>query len=82
VRISYSGEFVHSASWSVRDQGRRNVSHGCINVSPVNAKWFFDLSRRGDLVDVRGTPRRLQQGNGYADWNLSWSDWLAEDALR
>jgi lipoprotein-anchoring transpeptidase ErfK/SrfK len=75
VRISYSGEFVHAASWSVRDQGRRNVSHGCINISPVNAKWFFDFSRRGDVVQVSGTPRRLQQGNGYADWNLPWSDW-------
>ncbi|MDT4939225.1 MAG: hypothetical protein QOG80_2896, partial [Pseudonocardiales bacterium] len=82
VRISYSGEFVHSASWSVRDQGRRNVSHGCINVSPVNAKWFFDLTRRGDIVQVIGTPRRLQQGNGYADWNLSWSEWTSGDALR
>jgi lipoprotein-anchoring transpeptidase ErfK/SrfK len=82
VRISYSGEFVHSASWSVRDQGRRNVSHGCINVSPANAKWFFDLTRRGDIVQVSGTPRRLQQGNGYADWNLSWSEWTSGDALR
>jgi lipoprotein-anchoring transpeptidase ErfK/SrfK len=82
VRISYSGEFVHAASWSVRDQGRRNVSHGCINVSPANAKWFFDLTRRGDIVEVSGTPRRLQQGNGYADWNLSWSDWTSTDALR
>ena len=82
VRISYSGEFVHAASWSVRDQGRRNVSHGCINISPANAKWFFDFSDRGDIVQVSGTPRRLQQGNGYADWNLSWSDWTAGDAVR
>jgi lipoprotein-anchoring transpeptidase ErfK/SrfK len=82
VRISYSGEFVHAASWSVRDQGHRNVSHGCINISPANAAWFFQLSRRGDIVQVSGTPRRLQQGNGYADWNLSWSDWTSGDAGR
>ena len=33
-RISNSGIFYHSAPWSVGDQGYRNVSHGCINMSP------------------------------------------------
>ena len=33
VRIDNSGNFVHSAPWSVSDQGKRNVSHGCINLS-------------------------------------------------
>jgi lipoprotein-anchoring transpeptidase ErfK/SrfK len=82
VRISNSGEFVHDAPWSVHSQGHVNVSHGCVNLSPTASKWFFDFSRRGDIVEVTGTPRRLQQGNGYADWNLSWSDWLAGDALN
>jgi lipoprotein-anchoring transpeptidase ErfK/SrfK len=82
VRISNSGEFVHDAPWSVHSQGHVNVSHGCVNLSPTASKWFFDFSRRGDIVEVTGTPRRLQQGNGYADWNLSWSDWIAGDALK
>ncbi len=81
VRISNSGEFVHDAPWSVHSQGHRNVSHGCVNLSPADSKWFFDWSRRGDIVIVSGTPRHLQQGNGYADWNLSWSDWTAGDPL-
>jgi lipoprotein-anchoring transpeptidase ErfK/SrfK len=81
VRISNSGEFVHDAPWSVHSQGHRNVSHGCINLSPTDSKWFFDFTRRGDIVIVTGTPRQLQQGNGYADWNLSWPDWVATDAL-
>jgi lipoprotein-anchoring transpeptidase ErfK/SrfK len=80
VRISNSGEFVHDAPWSVHSQGHVNVSHGCVNLSPADSKWFFDFSRRGDIVEVTGTPRRLQQGNGYADWNLSWSEWMAGDA--
>ncbi len=41
VRFDDSGDFVHSAPWSVADQGKRNAGHGCINISPANAKWFF-----------------------------------------
>ena len=37
TRISNGGEFVHSAPWSVAQQGRENVSHGCVNLSPANA---------------------------------------------
>lgn len=78
VRISNSGEFAHSAPWSVRDQGRRNVSHGCINMSPANAKWFFDLTKKGDVVVVTnsGGPQ-LQPYDGFGDWQIPWSQWLA-----
>ena len=38
VQIDNSGNFVHSAPWSVADQGNRNVSHGCINISPADAQ--------------------------------------------
>ena len=37
VRFDNVGNFVHSAPWSVDDQGKRDVSHGCINISPTNA---------------------------------------------
>jgi lipoprotein-anchoring transpeptidase ErfK/SrfK len=75
TRISDSGEYVHSAPWSVGDQGRRNVSHGCVNASPADAEWFYGFSRRGDIVEVKGSPEPLQQGNGYADWNIPWEAW-------
>jgi lipoprotein-anchoring transpeptidase ErfK/SrfK len=81
VRISWSGEFVHSAPWSVADQGHDNVSHGCVNASPAVAQWFYDFSRRGDIVSILNTPRPLVSGNGWTDWNMSWSDWLAGSAL-
>jgi lipoprotein-anchoring transpeptidase ErfK/SrfK len=77
VRISNSGEFVHSAPWSVKDQGRRNVSHGCVNASPANAKWFFDTVKKGDIVVITnsgGPP--LEPYDGFGDWNLSWAQWL------
>jgi len=70
VRISNSGEFVHAAPWSVGSQGRRNVSHGCVNASPTDATWFFNYSQLGDVVEVKGTPAQLELTNGFGDWNV------------
>jgi lipoprotein-anchoring transpeptidase ErfK/SrfK len=81
VRISWSGEYVHAAPWSLSAQGRQNVSHGCVNASPADAKWLYGLSLRGDIVTVTGTPRPLQSGNGWTDWNVSWADWVAGSAI-
>lgn len=80
TRIANSGEFVHGAPWSVASQGKRNVSHGCLNVSDANAKWFFDLAQRGDVVDVTGTGRAMELTNGLGDWVLSWEQWTAPQA--
>lgn len=76
VRISYSGEFVHSAGWSVKDQGIRNVSHGCVNVSPTDSAWFFDQAKRGDVVDIihaSAAPRLSDPG--MSDWNIPFASW-------
>jgi lipoprotein-anchoring transpeptidase ErfK/SrfK len=81
VRISNSGEFVHAAPWSTGSQGRANVSHGCVNLSTANAAWFFRQTRRGDVVEVRGSPKRPGDSFGVADWNMSWRGWLAGSAL-
>jgi len=56
TQISYSGVFVHSAPWSVGAQGHSNTSHGCLNVSPSNAVWFYDHIKKGDIVEVENTP--------------------------
>jgi len=82
VRISNSGEFVHAAPWSVGSQGRANVSHGCVNLSTSDAAWFFKRTRRGDVVEVVGSPKRPGGSFGVADWNMSWSAWLRGSALR
>ncbi|MFD0686866.1 L,D-transpeptidase [Actinomadura fibrosa] len=82
VRISDSGEFVHSAPWSVGDQGHDNVSHGCINVSPSAAKWFYNLSYRGDPIEVTGTSRELEPDNGWGYWQMDWNDWVNGGALK
>jgi lipoprotein-anchoring transpeptidase ErfK/SrfK len=44
ARISNDGEFVAAAPWSDAQQGHSNVSHGCVNLSPANAQWFYDTS--------------------------------------
>jgi lipoprotein-anchoring transpeptidase ErfK/SrfK len=75
LRISYSGEFVHMADWNIGAQGNRNTSHGCINVGPANARWFYDTFRLGDVVDVRNTPRKMLITDGVGDWNIPWEQW-------
>lgn len=54
VRITWGGVYVHSAPWSVGSQGYANVSHGCINLSPDNALWYYNQVGIGDPVVVRG----------------------------
>lgn len=52
VRVTWSGVYVHSAPWSVDSQGYANVSHGCINLSPDNAAWYFNQVNVGDPIQV------------------------------
>jgi lipoprotein-anchoring transpeptidase ErfK/SrfK len=81
MRLTWGGEFIHSAPWSVADQGVRNVSHGCVNLAPADARWLFDLAKIGDPVDVAGTEERLAPGNGWTAWDLSWEEFVAGSAL-
>lgn len=82
TRISNNGEFVHSAPWSVADQGVRNVSHGCINLAPDNAAWFFNFSQVGDVVEVVGTTVPLGPADGdIYDWAIPWAQWVAGSAI-
>ncbi len=53
VRVNWGGVYVHSAPWSVGSQGYANVSHGCINLSPDNAAWYFNTVRIGDPIIIQ-----------------------------
>ncbi|HEX4815118.1 MAG TPA: Ig-like domain-containing protein [Nonomuraea sp.] len=81
VRISNSGEYVHAKN-NVWAQGVRNVSHGCINARPDQAKWFYDHVQRGDVVEVVGTDRELEWNNGWGYWQLPFSQWKKGSALN
>ncbi len=81
MRVTYSGEFVHAAPWSVGDQGSANVSHGCTGMSTANAAWLYNMTLRGDVVDYTGTAKPMTLTNGYGDWNMDFADWSAGSAL-
>ena len=78
MRVTYSGEFLHAAPWSVGSQGSANVSHGCVGMSTANAQWLYDLSNVGDVVEVTGTSNPQNLGNGITVWNEGWKEWLAD----
>lgn len=83
TRISNNGEFVHAAPWSIADQGVRNVSHGCLNASPENAKWFLQWSQVGDPVEITGSPVPLTQADGdIFDWTIDWPTWQQGTAVK
>jgi lipoprotein-anchoring transpeptidase ErfK/SrfK len=81
-RVTFSGEFLHSAPWSEYAQGSYNVSHGCVGMSPDNAKWLYDITHRGDPVEVTGTSRGLEENNGWTDWNESYKQYRQASALN
>lgn len=53
VRVTWGGVYVHGAPWSTGAQGNSNVSHGCINLSPDNAAWYYDQVNIGDPIIVQ-----------------------------
>jgi lipoprotein-anchoring transpeptidase ErfK/SrfK len=80
-RLTWSGTFIHSAPWSVYAQGSFNVSHGCVNVGPTNAKWIFQNSLIGDPVSISGTPVHVAAGNGWTVWDMSWQNYIKDSPL-
>ena len=81
MRETDSGEFLHAAPWSVGSQGNANVSHGCIGMSTANGAWLFSNCKVGDLINVTGTTRGLEKGNGWTDWNVSYDEFRKDSAL-
>ncbi|MEU9446536.1 Ig-like domain-containing protein [Streptomyces sp. NPDC048304] len=83
ARVTWSGEYVHAAPWSVGSQGYANVSHGCTGMSNANAAWFFNNIHPGDIVQVvnSGGHQMEDFGNGFGDWNVDWNKWTQGSAL-
>lgn len=82
MRVTYSGEFVHAAPWSVGQQGNSNVSHGCTGMSTSNAAWLYNNSKVGDVVEYVGTSKPTDLTNGFGDWNASYATYRQGSALN
>ncbi|MDN5805103.1 MAG: Ig-like domain-containing protein, partial [Microlunatus sp.] len=81
MRITWSGEFIHAAPWNSGKFGSTNASHGCVGMSTANAAWLFKRVQIGDPVVTTGSNRGLERGNGYTDWDQSWSSYKKGSAL-
>ncbi len=76
TRISTDGVYLHELTATIWAQGNTDTSHGCLNLNPTNAKWFYNFSQIGDVVVVKhtgGSPLEVWQ-NG--DWSVPWSTWV------
>ncbi|RIJ77705.1 L,D-transpeptidase [Nakamurella silvestris] len=82
VRISDNGEFIHQNAATVDQQGVRNVSHGCINLSPESAEAYYNSAIIGDPVEVIGTSVKLSAADGdLYEWAIPWKTWLSMSTL-
>jgi lipoprotein-anchoring transpeptidase ErfK/SrfK len=81
MRVTWTGEYLHSAPWSVGSQGSANVSHGCINMSPANAAWMYANSKAGDVVKFTGSNRQFLPTEGIGVWQYSYDGWVKQSAL-
>ncbi|MFD5751142.1 Ig-like domain-containing protein [Streptomyces sp. NPDC127033] len=83
VHLTSSGTYLHENPLADVHAGRENITHGCVGLpTDGTARRFFEEVIPGDVVQVTGSPETVDPGNGYGDWNIPWSRWLAGSALR
>jgi hypothetical protein len=81
VRITWSGDYLHDAYWSVGEQGFTNVSHGCVNMPPADAQTYYQMENPGDPVMITGSPLAGTWDNGWTVWFLSFRKLVKGSAL-
>ena len=64
------------------NQGDSNVSHGCVNLSPQDAKTYYDMAIPGDPITITSSTKAGNWDNGWTEWFLSWSQYLAGSATH
>lgn len=82
VRISNNGEYVHTNTASTGAQGSSNVTHGCVNLSSTDGRWFLEFTQIGDPVEIVGSTRPLTPADGDIwDWTVPWEEYVKGSAL-
>jgi lipoprotein-anchoring transpeptidase ErfK/SrfK len=94
-RLTYGGEYLHAAPWNCAPSrgggctgngnniGNGNSSNGCTNLIPADAEKLYNFLGIGDVVthlDADGP--RMTLGQGYGDWNVTWSQWKTGGAIH
>jgi lipoprotein-anchoring transpeptidase ErfK/SrfK len=75
-RLTYGGEYLHSAPWNLGNIGRFDSSNGCTNLRPTDAERLYGFLNVGDVVRYpNANGPKMQLGQGYGDWNVLWSQW-------
>jgi lipoprotein-anchoring transpeptidase ErfK/SrfK len=82
VRFTYSGDYYHSAPWSVVDQGTTNVSHGCVNLPPEDAQIYYQMAVPGDPITITNSPKAGKWDDGWTQWFYGWSQYLQGSATH
>lgn len=84
MRLTWSGMYAHAAPWNASYFGNTNHSSGCVGMSTGNAGWLYGQVQIGDPFEVSGSGSKgnPDPGNGFGEWNLSWSEWQAKSALK
>ncbi|QEU90729.1 hypothetical protein CP970_07185 [Streptomyces kanamyceticus] len=84
MRLTWSGMYAHAAPWNASYFGNTNHSSGCVGMSDGDAGWLYRQAQIGDPFEVTGSGSKgvPDPGNGYGEWNISWSDWQAKSALK
>ncbi|WP_327351447.1 L,D-transpeptidase [Streptomyces sp. NBC_01304] len=82
VHLTTSGTYLHENPKANTYAGNSNVTHGCVGLATDGtARGFYEQIIPGDVIRVTGSKDQVAVGNGYGDWNLPWSEWLALSAL-
>ncbi len=82
-RLTYGGEYLHSAPWNLNNIGRFDSSNGCTNLRPADAQRLYGFLGVGDVVMYpNANGPKMQLGQGYGDWNVPWPQWRTGGVVR
>jgi lipoprotein-anchoring transpeptidase ErfK/SrfK len=82
VRFTFSGDYYHSAPWSVVDQGTTNVSHGCVNLPPEDAQTYYQMTIPGDPITITNSTKAGNWDDGWTEWFLNWQQYQRGSATH
>ena len=82
VRISNHGEFIHENNDNAANIGKKNSSHGCVNLLEADAKAYYDSAIIGDPVEITGSVADYPTTSDVFDWLIPWGQWQSMSALN